>query len=271
MSGGGDQTTKVEGWGPAQKALKEDVVPHMRAYAQDYGQNPNMGLWNWNRLAPQSPQTKGAEDWQLAYIPEMTKHMDQNVNTFQGFLKGEESAANVARRDAFSDQAWENFGGARQNIEERGTFAGQYGGPQSALAVGTAAGQTMRDINSLEAQMMEKDRERQFEATQIAPSLFMSRLLPSQIRADVGARRDARGQLEHMDKIQQFEANRRNRLQTLFEGQQLFAPLTGTASATTAQGGSNDWQAALGTGLMAYGAGANPYMAGAIGIGSMFL
>lgn len=249
MSGGGDNETKVQGWKPAQKALKQDVLPGMRDYMQTYGDGS--GLWADSQLADQRPMINDAQSMQLQLVPALSRHMDANTRVLEGFLNYDpNSPINQARMDSFSDAAMAEFNDSvRPAIESRSTFAGQYGGPQAALTMGRAAGDVGRDIASLQAQMMENDRNRAFQAMQVAPSLFMSRLLPSQVKEAVGQRKQARDQLELADQIQQFEAPRRNQLQSLMEGQQMIAPLTGTSTVTSGPGTSPLQGALAGAGI----------------------
>jgi hypothetical protein len=115
----------------------------------------------------------------------------------------------------------------RPAIEDRSTFGGQFGGPQQALAVGAAGGDTMRDINSFEAQMMEADRNRALQASGMAGQIFAQQAMPLQAKEMVGMRMNERKQAELNDKIMQHNQGYDNNLRANMDMAGLYNPFSG--------------------------------------------
>jgi hypothetical protein len=225
--------------------MKRNYFPQVNDFSDQY--SGGQGLWEGSGLAGQSDATLQGQQGMLAQLPGLQQQLNMNAGTLEGFLDYDpNSPINQARRNAFSAQAMNNFNtNLRPAIEDRGSFAGQFGGPQALGAIGNAGASTMRDINSFEANMMDQDRTRAFNAMQMAPSIFASQMMPNQIQQQVGGMQDARSQAELMDQIMQFEQPRNNSLRSLQDIGNLYQPFSGLGSGGNV-GGSNPIQSALG-------------------------
>lgn len=271
LFGGGSQKTEVKGWKPATQALGKTFLPAVDEYYNQYGGGE--GIYQGSQLADLDPLVAQAQNMQLGNVSRLGDQMRGVTDTVQGFLDYDpNSPTNQARRDAYTSQVLDQFNTqVLPGIRQQGTFMGQYGGPQQDLVTGEALGDLGRDLAGFEAQMMEADRGRAFQAMSLAPSLFAQRaVMPGQIVGDVGMQRSLRGQQELANEIQMYEAPRRAQLQGLLEYQNMVAPLTGTATSTSGGGGGGGLQGALGGGLSAFAAsGGNPWMTGLGALGGL--
>lgn len=251
LLGGGQDGPDLQPWKPIGQNLKKNFFPGTQDYYDQYGQGE--GLWSGSELGGLDSNVTRAQNQMLGLAPQMQQQLAGLSGTLEGFLDYDpNSATNQAQREAFQAQAMNNFNtNLRPAVEDRATFSGQFGGPQSALALGRAGGDTMRDINSFEAQMMEADKARAMQAMGLAPGIINAQLLPSQMIGQVGEQRTARNQLEQLDEIQQYEAPRNNQLQSLMEYQNFMAPFSGLGGqGGNAQGSPSILQGALGGALL---------------------
>ena len=234
------------GWGLARDALKRNVVPQLDDYSDQYGQG--QGIYKGNRLANENKFVREGQKWQANQAQGMKSQLKGVTDTVEGFLDYDpNSPINQARRDAFGDQALNNFErNARPTLENRSTMAGQFGGPQQDIAVGTAMGDTMRDINSFEAEMMNQDRTRAFQAMSQAPGIYASQLMPGSVMETIGNQRSQRNQAELQDSIQMQEAERNAMLRSMQEQQGMTIPLLQAGTKSTQSSSPSGLQTALG-------------------------
>ena len=242
-----EQSTKVEGWEPAQDILEHTTLPGIQDYADRYGDG--QGLYQGTQLADENPLITQAQNMTLLGLPEFQQQLMGNVDVLEGFLDYDpNSTQNQASRQALQDNVQYAFDSSiRPGIEDRSTLHGQFGGPQSAVAMGAATGPLSRALADAEVNLMNADRNRAYGAMGQAPGIIASQLLGPQVMGDIGIQRQQRDQYELADQIQQFEGGRRADLQSLIEQQGLLSPLTGIGGQTTAQlPGTSPLQGALG-------------------------
>lgn len=275
MSGGGkNQKVSVQGWGPAMDSVESNLLPLINAYSSNFG--GGQGLWTGSQLADLDPLVTDAQNAQLDLVPGMADQFQGVMNTLEGFLDYDpNSYQNQAARDTLGANISALFNESiRPGIEDRYTAAGQFGGPQQSVALGAATAPLSRAIADAEVGLMNADRQRAFQAMTAAPGLLTSQLIPSQIMGDVGVQRTMRDQQELADEIFQYEAPRRNDLQSVLELSGLLNPLTGMGQTTNAGGGDGGiFQGALGGALSGFGATGSPWgaLAGGVlgGLGSL--
>jgi hypothetical protein len=164
--------------------IRDEVLPGITDYNNKYG--GGQGLWEDSRLADLDPLIKKSQNQALGTANQLQGQLGNVMGHLEGFLDYDpNSPINQARRDSFNDQVLNSFETTfRPAIEDRGTFAGQFGGPQQQLTMGRAVGDLGRDMAEIEAGMMESDRTRAFQAMQMAPGLLATQLMPSQIMGD---------------------------------------------------------------------------------------
>ena len=235
---GGKQKSSASGWKPAMNQIKDDLLPGIGDYSDQYGQG--QGIYQGTMLADQDPLVRQAQQQQLALSGRMGGQLDNVMGTLEGFLDYDpNSVQNQAQRNAMSANASAAFNNViRPGIEDRGTGAGQFGGNQQSLAMGAATAPLSRALADNESAMMNADKNRAMTAMGQAPGLISAQLMPGQIQADIGGQRTQRSQQELADMIQQFEGPRRAELQSLLEQSGLLTGLTGLGSSTSAPGGS---------------------------------
>lgn len=244
MLGGGKDSPDLQPWARVGEGMKRNYFPRVNEFADQYGAD---SLYSGSRLGPQAQATTDAQAQQIALTGRWNEQIRGAADAIEGFIDYDpNSPINQARRDAFGDQAMTNFDrNIRPAIEDRATFGGQFGGPQSALSVGVAGGETMRDINSFEAQMMEQDRNRALQATGMAPSIFAAQQQPLAYKEGIGMRQEARSQAELNDQIQQHEAGYNNALRNNLDIASLYNPFSGLGYQGTV-GGTDPYKAAAG-------------------------
>ena len=228
MPGGGSPAktiTESTGWEPVMNAIEQDVLPGISEYNAKFGEG--QGLWADSQLADQNALIGKAQDKQLDLATLLEGQFGNLTNTLEGFLDYDpNSTQNVASRDALNANVQAAFNESiRPGIEDRFTFSGQFGGPQQNNAIGAATAPLSRALASGEVDLMQGDRNRAMQAMGMAPSMYATQLIPSQIMGNIGEQRTDRSQLELADEIQQFEAPRRNQLQSLLEASGLLSPL----------------------------------------------
>lgn len=244
LIGGSKDSPDLQPWARVGEGMKRNYFPAVNQFADQYGPE---SLYSGSRLADENQQVAAGQKRALLLNPMWAEQAQRNANAIEGFIDYDpNSPVNQARRDSFSAQAMDNFNtNVRPAIEDRGTFSGQFGGPQQALAMGRAAGDTMRDINMFEANMMEADRQRALQATGMAPSIFAAQNAPFLMREQIGQRKTARDQLELEDQIQRQEAGYNNALRANLDMASLYNPFSGLGYQGTVSSGPNPIQGAL--------------------------
>ena len=271
MSGGKKQKTesKTTGWQPAMQGIEQNVLPGVNQYAQDYGQGE--GLWSGSQLGQEDQWVRQGQNAQMLQGQQFGSQIDNAINSLEGFIDYDpNSVQNMAQREALGNNISAQFNNSiRPGIEDRGTGAGQFGGNQQSLAMGAATQPLGRAIADSESQMMNADKNRGLQATGMLPGMAQQQFVPGAMMEQFGNQRTQRGQLDQMDMIQQYEAERNNRLRSQAELQGLYTPLAGleqTTTGTTSGGGGGLLQSAAGLGSMALGS----YLGGGGSLGSLF-
>lgn len=246
LLGGGSETPKLPRH--IRRAGKESGR-NAADFASQYGSG--QGLYSGNRLTDFDPLIGQGENALLGQLPGLQSQLNNVGGTLEGFLDyNPNSPQNQARRDALGANITSLFNESiRPGIENRGTFAGQFGGNQQSLALGAATAPLSRSIADAEVAMMEGDRNRAFNAMGIAPSLFASQLMPNQLMSQIGAGRTARDQLSLEDMIQLQESGYTNALRGNLDSSSIVAGLSGAPSYTPNPQG-NALQGALGGGIL---------------------
>lgn len=247
MSGGSQETT-IEGFRPATRAVRNTLLPGIQTFADDFG--AGQGLYGGSVVADEDDNVTAGRQVMLSQLPGLQEMFGGAAASLEGFIDpNPENFLNTARREALGNNISAIFNQSiRPGIEDRGTFSGQFGGPQQAIALGAATEPLSRAIADAEVNLMTGDANRALQAIGMAPSIFASTLMPGQFQADIGRDITARDQLELEDYIQQFEAERRNRLRGLSDVSGLLTPLTGLSTTQSAPG-ANPLQGALGGAL----------------------
>jgi hypothetical protein len=228
-----------QGWAPALSALQDQFLPEVKSYGRAFDRG--QGLYSGSLLAGEHEYVRRGDKMAKDAIPGIQGMLGQTNEALSGFLNYDpNSFQNRAARDALNANVTAAFNESiRPAIEDRGTFGGQYGGSQVGNALGAATAPLSRALADSEVNLMNADRNRAMQAMQMSPGLISQNLLPSQIISDIGSRRTQRGQQERFDFIQQQEAERRNRLQSLQEMQSLYGPLAGGGGTSTMAPGSS--------------------------------
>jgi hypothetical protein len=261
------QTTNstTTGWKPVMDQFQNNVLPSVNQWGNDYREG--QGLWTGSALGAEDPNVQLGQNQMLRAADQYGRDY-QNVNkTLQGFLDYDpNSFQNQASRAALGANARAQFGEVIQpGIEDIGTMSGQFGGNQQNLALGAATAPLSRAIADNEVSLMNADRDRAFNAMLNAQGVMSGSFVPGQVYEGVGNARTQRGQMEQMDTIAQFEAQRNNRLRSLAEESGLLYPLAQlqqTSNSTTeSQSKANPWQTAMGIGTLA----ASMYSGGGLG------
>jgi hypothetical protein len=249
-SGGGKQQAQQTGWKPALSAVERNLLPGIKEFSTDYGQG--QGLWTGSQLAPEDYNVRAGGDYLLGNAGLLGNRMNEAYQGLEGFMNYDPNdPINQARRDALGAQSRATFDQfLRPAVEDRGTGSGQFGGNQQALATGAAMQGLNRDIVSAEADMMNADRQRALQALGMAPAMGQAQLLPGQIQMEVGQQRTQRNQLDQLNAIQMYEAERNNRLRGLQDTSGLLTPLTGLGTTASSSGQGNAIQGALGGALL---------------------
>lgn len=231
----------LQPWARVGEGMKRNYFPRVNEFADRFNGDD---LYQGTMLGPNSKAVTDGQRQQIDLTSRWNGQVRRNADTIEGFLDyNPNSPINQARRNAFSDQAMTNFDrNIRPAIEDRGTFGGQFGGPQQALAVGAAGADTMRDINSFEAQMMEADRNRALQASGMAGQIFAQQAMPLQNKEMVGMRMNQRSQQELDDRIMQHNQPYDNNLRANMDMAGLYNPFSGLGYQGNA-GGSNPVQA----------------------------
>jgi hypothetical protein len=274
MPGGGEPestTTESTGWAPAMQGMEANLLPGVNQYAQQYGGGE--GLWDQSRLADLDPNTTQGQESMLGLVPGMQEQYSGLQGSLEGFLDYDpDSQANMARRSAMTDNVSSMFNESiRPGIENRGTFSGQFGGPQQSIAMGSATAPLSRALADSEVSMMEGDRNRAMQAMSMAPGIINSQMNPGMFQENIGNTRGQRGQYELNDQVGQFEADRNNQLRSLQEQMSLYAPMTAfgstTNGSTTTESSASPLQSLAGMAAI----GADMYSGGGLGaLGSIF-
>ena len=243
MLSGSKDSPDLQPWARVGEGMKRNYFPRVNEFADQYGAD---SLYTGTGLADQHHAVPVAQRQQLDLTGRWNEQIRGAADSIEGFIDYDpNSPVNQARRNAFSDQAMTNFNrNVRPAIEDRSTFSGQFGGPQSALAVGAAAGDTMQDINMFEANMMEADRQRALQATGMAPSLFAAQQQPLMNKEAIGNRITDRRQQELTDQIMQHNQPYMNAQQNIMDIAAMYNPFSGLGYQGTV-GGSDPAQAAV--------------------------
>jgi hypothetical protein len=238
MSGKKGAESQSRGFEPALAGIENELLPEIRDYGRDFDRG--QGLYSGSILGPEHELVNQGNQTALDQIPGMQDHLSLLRQTNQGFLDYDpNSFQNQASRDALGANVQAQFNESiRPGIEDRGTFSGQFGGSQVGNALGAATAPLSRAIGDSEVGLMNADRNRALAASQQTGGILRDSLLPSQIQSDIGNQRTQRGQQERMDFIQQQEAERRNRFQSLQEQSSLYGPLAGAGGTATTTPGS---------------------------------
>jgi hypothetical protein len=253
---GGKSKTKTKsttsGWEPVMDQLESTVLPGINEYTDDYIGGD--GLYSGSRLGAQDPNVTNGQDALLQAATDYSQGYQGVNNTLQGFLDYDpNSYQNEAARDALGANVraqWEES--IMPGIEDMGTGIGQFGGNQQSLALGAASAPLSRAIADSEVGLMNADRDRAMTAMLNAGGVMQGGFVPGQVQEGVGRARTAREQLVQDDFVQEFEAERRNRLQSLLETQGLLAPMAGLETTSTSKTSSkaSPLQTAVGIGAL---------------------
>lgn len=274
MAGKSKQTQKSEqttsGWKPVMDQIKSDVLPNIAAWGQQYGGGE--GLWTGSQLGAQDTNVGAGQDMILGAADQYASDYQNVRGTLQGFLDYDpNSYQNQASREALRNNATAQFNEViRPGVEDMGTASGQFGGNQQSLALGAASAPLSRAIADNEYNLMNADRDRAFNALINSGQIMLGGFVPGQAYEGVGNARTARGQLEQLDQINQYESPRNNALLAASQHQGLLSPLAGleqTSKGTvTTTSKPSALQTAIGVGALAAGA----YTGGAAGgLGSL--
>jgi hypothetical protein len=225
-----------------QELFNREIVPDLERYVDDFSKGE--GLYQGSVLADESADVQASRQRMMDMLPELRRQIGNSQQTLQGFLDYDpNSTQNQASRDVLGRNISQQFNRSiRPGIENRSTFAGQFGGPQSSLALGQATEGLSDSIAMGELGLMNADRNRAMQALSLSPSMIGLNLLPEQIQGDIGTQRQGRDQQELLDQIQQFEAPRRGRFQSMQE----ISGLLGGGGGPGAPAGPNVLQGALG-------------------------
>lgn len=254
LIGGGGQSVKGAGhsaWKPGLQAIKDNVLPGVNAFGSQFGQG--QGLWSGSQLGAQDANVMGGQNAQLQAAGLFGNQMQGVNSTLEGFLDYDpNSFQNQASRDALSSNISSMFNESiRPGIEDRGTFSGQFGGPQQSIALGAATAPLSRAMADAEVNLMNADRQRAMAAMGMAPNIYQQGFVPGMLQQQVGDQRTQRNQLEQMDAIQMFEADRNNMLRGVQDASGITNSLAWGGSPTVSQsGGGNIAQGALGGAML---------------------
>jgi hypothetical protein len=256
---------KFEAFAPVVDRVENSLLPGIDRYSNDY-QNGE-GLYSGSRLGAQDPNVTAGQDALLAAGGQYGEDFQKTRETLQGFLDYDpDSPQNQASRDALRANASAQFNEViRPGVEDIGTSSGQFGGNQQNLALGAATAPLSRAIADNEFNLMNADKTRAFQAMLAANGINEGGFVEGQVQEGVGNARTRFNQLENMDEIQMFEAERNNRLRSLAEEQGLLMPLStlgstseGSSSSTTTD---SPIKTAVGLGAIA----ADMYTGGGVG------
>ena len=252
--GGDKDSPDLQPWARVGERMKKDYFPRTKEFANQFTADD---LYSGTGLADQHNATTAAQRQQLDLTGRWNEQTRGAANSIEGFIDYDpNSPVNQMRRDSFADQAMTNFDrNIRPGIEDRGTFGGQFGGPQQALAIGAAGADTMRDINSFEADMANQDRDRALRATGMAGQIYANQNAPLMNKEAIGNRMGERDQLEHMDMIMQHEQPYVNAQRNISDIGNMYTPFSGLGYQGTQDGGSA-LSGVLGLGVLANEAGA---------------
>ena len=252
---GGSSETTTTGWKPAMKEFKNSVLPSVQEWNDLYGSG--QGIYTGSTLAAEDPLFTQGQEAALAAAGNYTDQYSSLLETLEGFLNYDpNSAANVAARDALNQNVNAAFNySIRPGIENRGTFSGQFGGPQQNIALGAATEPLSRALADSEVGLMNADRNRALQAMSMAPSLYAGQFLPSDLMQQIGAQRTFRDQAELEDYIQMYEAERNAGKQGIAESTSMLLPLAGLATTTSTDTSQSPLSIAAGLGATYLGAG----------------
>ena len=225
LAGGGGSSSSTKLSREHRKIRGENLNPLVESFAKNYGGGE--GLYGDTRLDDQDPLIGQGQEQALRAAGQIGQGFSGANQALEGFLDTDyNSPQNQAQRDALGANVSSIFNESiRPGIEDRSTFSGQFGGPQSADAMGSATAPLSRAIADAEVNMFNADQDRALQALGIAPSIISGQLMPSQITSAVGADRTSRGQLELEDIIQMYEADRTNQLRGAEDSTGLFNQL----------------------------------------------
>jgi len=246
--GGGTTTSKLPRH--LRNLGRNILAPNAEEFGEQYGSGE--GLFSGSRLGDQDPLVAQGENQALRAAGQIGQGFSGANQALEGFLDVDyNSPQNQAQREALGANVSSIFNESiRPGIEDRSTFSGQFGGPQSAVAMGSATAPLSRAIADSEVSMFNADQNRALQALGIAPGIISGQLLPSQITSSVGAGRTTRNQMEIQDMIQMFEADRNNALKGNQDAAGLLGLLSGGQGSVTDSGTrGNPMQAALGGAL----------------------
>jgi hypothetical protein len=249
LGGGSSQENKVE-LPDYLKPFAKNLASNAQGFTDQYGQG--QGLYSGNRLGEQSGLVGEGEQQALDAAGIIGGMTGQSNEALEGFLNYDpNSQQNQAARAALGANVSSLFNESiRPGIENRSTMSGQFGGPQSAVALGSATAPLSRAIADSEVGLMNADRNRALQALGMSGQIQNQNLLPSAITSGVGAQQTARSQLTLDDLIQMSEAERNNALQGNQEATGLLTQLQGgQATQTNSQQGS-PFQSALGGAML---------------------
>jgi hypothetical protein len=228
------------------------LTPNAESFANEYGQG--QGLYTGNRLGEQSGLVGDGEQQALDAAGIIGGMTGQSNEALEGFLNYDpNSQQNQAARDALGANVSSLFNESiRPGIENRSTMSGQFGGPQSAVALGSATAPLSRAIADSEVGLMNADRNRALQALGMSGQIQNQNLLPSAITSAAGEQQTQRNQMTLNDLIQMSESERNNALQGNQEAIGLLTQLQGGQGSVTQEGTQgNPVQGALGGALLA--------------------
>jgi hypothetical protein len=245
--GGGKGESAQVGVAKELKPLLGTAGSNADDFANQYGSGE--GLYSGNRLGDQSQYVGQGQQQQLDAAGLIGSGFGGANQALEGFLDYDpNSAQNVASRDALSANVNAMFNESiRPGIEDRSTMSGQFGGPQSAVALGSATAPLSRAIADSEVGLMNADRNRAMQALGLAPGIINGQLNEGLAVEGVGNRQTARDQLTLDDLIQMSEAERNNALRGNEDVAGLFNTLQGGAGKTVQ---SNPGQGTLAQGAL---------------------
>jgi hypothetical protein len=260
---GGSSKSTTSGWKPAMNELEDSVIPSIASFGENYGNGE--GIYQDSRLASQDPLFTQGQNQALDMAGQFGNQYSGVTDTLEGFLDYDpNSFQNTASRDALSANVNSIFNQSiRPGIEDRGTFSGQFGGPQQGIAMGAATEPLSRAIADSEVGLMNADRDRAMQAMGMAPSIYEGQFLPSSIMQSIGGERSDRNQYELNDEIQMSEAERNAQARTIAEQTGMLAPLAGLSQTTKSKSSQSPASVAAGLGMAYAGMGAP-------GLGSLF-
>lgn len=236
------------------KAINNNLLPGVNEFNSNYSGD---SLYSGTQLGDLDPLVTQGQDDALAVAGLYGDQYGTITDSLEGFLNYDpNSAANVASRDALNANVEAAFNHTiRPGIENRGTFAGQFGGPQQNLALGAATEPLSRALADAEVGLMNADENRALQALSMAPGLLAGQFLPSEVTRSVGGERTARDQATLMDEVLQFNQPFMNDLQALKASSGLYGDLSAATQHSSSKTDGDPFGTIAGLGLAGAGLG----------------